>query len=142
MKILKTIMLIFFSFFSLITFSQNKKEDVKQAEIFYNKAINNFENNLLKEALTNIDKSIKLNPNNSDSYYIKGVIKQEQLDFNGALTSYKKAIQLNQKHSDALAKCGIVYGKLNDKVNACKYFKLACESGNSESCKVYSKFCK
>lgn len=73
MKTSKAIILIFFSFFSLITFSQNKKVDAKQAEIFYNKAVNNFENNLLDEATTNIDKSITLNPNNSNSYYIKGV---------------------------------------------------------------------
>lgn len=142
MKTSKAIILIFFSFFSLITFSQNKKVDAKQAEIFYNKAVNNFENNLLDEATTNIDKSITLNPNNSNSYYIKGVIKQKQLDFNGAITLYKKAIQLNPKNSDALAKCGIAYGKLNDMPNACKYFKLACESGNDDSCKIYSKFCK
>lgn len=137
----KSISLIILSLFSFTSFSQNNKIDKKQAEIYYNKAVTNFENGQLDEAIINIDKSIKFDPTTSNSYYIKGVIRQKS-DLNGAILLYKKAIQLNPKNSDALTKCGIAYGKLNDMKNACKYFKLACESGNNDSCIGYSKFCK
>lgn len=138
----KFTILIILSFLSLYSFSQSNKTDKKQAEIFYNKAIKNFESRQLDEGIINIDKAIKFDPNNSNSYYIKGVITQQKNDLNGAIILYKKAIQLNPKNSDALAKCGIAYGKLNDITNACKYFNLACENGNEDCCKGYSKFCK
>lgn len=134
--------LVILSFFSFCSYSQNNKIDKKQAEIYYNKAVTNFENGQLDEAIQNIDKAIRFDTNASNSYYIKGVIKQQKNDFNSALQFYKKAIQLNPKNSNALAKCGIVYGKLNDMTTACKYFKLACDNGNDECCKGYSKFCK
>lgn len=139
MKKSKTILIVILCFFSIKGYSQNKNEI--QAEIYYEKAVKSIENNALKEATVNIDKAIYLDPKNSNSYYIKGVIKQKQLDYNGALILYKKAIQFNPKNSEAMTKCGIIYGKLNDMANSCKYFNLGCENGNEDACKIYNKFC-
>jgi len=57
-------------------------------------------------------------------------------DYNKALADYKDAIILYPKHSDAILKCGIIYGKMNDKNRACEYFRLACALGEQEGCKI------
>lgn len=128
--------------FCVLSFSQNSNTNKKQAESYYVKAVNNYKNSELYEALDNIEQSIKLNPLNSNSYYIKGVIKQKQNLLNDAILLYKKAIQLNPKNIDALSKCGIAYGTLKDMKNSCKYFYLACENGSNDSCIIFEKFCK
>ena len=93
-------------------------------------------------ALGNIDKSLNTELNNSNAYYMKGAIFHKKLNNKEALFNYKKAIQINSKNTDAMLKCGIVYGKTNDIVNACKYFSMACKNGSDDGCTGYSSFCK
>jgi len=114
----------------------------KDAELFYNKAKSNLEDNYLSEAMVNINKSISNNPSNSNSYYIKGIIFERKLDYSNALGNFKRAISLQSTNVEAVMKCGIVYGKLNDKNNACLYFKKACDLGYNEACDGYNQFCQ
>lgn len=94
----------------------------------------------LDEAVVLIDKAISFNPN-SDSYYVKGNIQQRMSSFSDAIDSFKKAIELNPKNPDPYLKCGIIYGKLNDRANSCKYLKSACDLGNNDACTGVSRFC-
>ncbi len=141
MKRIKIIIYSVLMFSITITYSQISKKSI--AETYYNNAKTIFEQNGdLGNAMININKSIKLEPNNSNAYYIKGVIFQKKLEYSDALLNYKKALQLNSKNYDAMTKCGIVYGKLNDMTNCCKYFNMACENGREEACTILNKFCK
>lgn len=140
MKTITNLTLIILLFLSYNTQAQAKKNSM--AESYYKSAVNSFETGNLDSAIESINKSISIEPNNSNAYYTKGVIYQKKLNYDVALTCYKKALQLNPNNSEAMLKCGIVYGKKNDIANCCKYLKMACDNGDSNGCTVYSKFCK
>lgn len=122
------------------TTSQTSIDNI--AEDYYNSAIKLYEAGDLDGALGNIDKSLNTEPNNSNAHYVKGAIFHKKLNYKEALFNYKKAIQINSKNTDAMLKCGIIYGKMNDIVNACKYFSMACENGSDDGCSGYNSFCK
>lgn len=121
-------------------YSQTKKSSI--AEAYYKSAVSSIETNDVDNAIIYINKSISIEPNNSNAYYTKGVIYQKKLNYDVALTCYKKALQLNPNNSEAMLKCGIIYGKKNDMTNCCKYLKMACDNGDINGCSGYSNFCK
>ncbi|SHG32127.1 Tetratricopeptide repeat-containing protein [Flavobacterium segetis] len=78
-KLILTLLLLCTVFISS-SYSQgsSKKTDY---ETNYNSALKLLINGDYDNALVQINKSIKLNPNNSDSYYIKGNIYQKKIDY-------------------------------------------------------------
>lgn len=140
MKTIKYLIFTIALILSYNTHSQTRKTST--AETYYKSAVSSFETGDLDDAIVNINKSISIEPNNSNAYYTKGVIYQKKLNYDVALTCYKKALQLNPNNFEAMLKCGIVYGKKNDMINFCKYMKMACDNGDSNGCSGYSKFCK
>ncbi len=135
-KLKLTLFFIILTYSNLIN-SQNKSLAEKSSDNAISLIISGNYSNAIEE----INSAIKLNPNNANYFYVRGTAYQKSNELLKALTDYKQALKINPKHIDAIMKCGIVYGKLNDKNKACDYFKLACTYGDSEGCKVTSKFC-
>jgi tetratricopeptide (TPR) repeat protein len=94
-----------------------------------------------KDALVEINRALKIDPNNANYYYIRGNAYQGLNELTKAIDNYKLTLVKNPRHTDAIMKCGIVYGKLNDKKSACKYFILACNYGEQKGCEISNKFC-
>ena len=136
MKLIPTLI-----FISLIYCTSTYSQIKSQAEKSSDNAISLIMIGQYSNALEEINSAIKLNPNNANYFYVRGTVYQKSNELIKALNDYKQALKLNPRHIDAIMKCGIVYGKLNDKNKACDYFKLACTYGDSEGCKVTSKFC-
>jgi Flp pilus assembly protein TadD len=136
MKLIPTLIFIALTY-SISTYSQIKT----QAEKSSDNAISLIISGNYANALEEINNAIKLNPNNANYFYVRGIAYQKSNELIKALNDYKQALKLNPRHIDAIMKCGIVYGKLNDENKACDYFKLACTYGDSEGCKITSKFC-
>ncbi len=136
MKLIPTLIVIALTYCNS-TYSQNKSLADKNSD----NAISLIMSGNYNKAIEEINSAIKLNPNNANYFYVRGTAYQKSNELLKALNDYKQALKLNPRHIDAIMKCGIVYGKLNDKNKACDYFKLACSYGDSEGCKVTSKFC-
>ena len=109
---------------------------------YYDSAITLLINGDYDNALSSINKAIKINPTNADSYYIRGNVYQKKANYLYAIRDYQKAIKLNPNHIDATIKCGVSYSKMNDKATACIYIKRACDMGNKDGCNIFYKFCK
>ncbi|MFV8345949.1 tetratricopeptide repeat protein [Flavobacterium sp. ZB4P13] len=140
MKNLKKLIYLLIIFLSTNIYSQTNQKT--NAETYYKSAVSLFQTGDLDNAIININKSISIEPNNSNAHYTKGVIYQKQLNYKVALSCYKKSIQINPQNTEAMLKCAIVYGKMNDMVNCCKYLNMACENGNNDGCTGFSRFCK
>ena len=76
----------------------------------------------LDEALQNVEKSIALNENNSDSFGIRGEIFLMQKKYQNALKDFDKAIMLNPNQPNYYADRGIAYLFLNEQGKAQKDF--------------------
>ncbi|KVV16406.1 tetratricopeptide repeat protein [Flavobacterium sp. TAB 87] len=133
-------LILFCTLFLNSSYSQGSSRKTDY-ETSYNYALKLLINGDYDNSLVQINKSLKLNPTNADSYYVKGNIYEGKMDYQNALFNYKKAIQLNSNHIDATMKAAIIYGKMNDKPNACLYFKKACNLGNDDACTGYKRFC-
>jgi len=105
-------------------------------------AITRFKNGEAFKAYLLMNGSIRINPNNADSYYIRGLVSQTAFNLFYGKSDFEKALELNPNHVDALMKLAIIYGKDGKRELACQYFKKACNLGNSDACEGYSRFCK
>lgn len=125
-------------FFGNNLFSQNNKLTAKNPK---DKAVDYLMNENYFNALFEINKSIKLDSNNADSFYLRGFIYQEMKDLNKALIDYNTSLKLNPKQTDALLKMGTVYLLLKNKVKACEAFILASSYVENNRCEIKNKLC-
>ena len=137
-KIIKFTLYVFLLVGYQLTFSQTKNT----ASIHNDNAIIYIMASNFSRAIDEINIAIRLDSSNADYYYIRGTAYQKMNEIIKALNDFKKTISINKKHTDAIMKCGIIYGKLNDKNKSCYYFNQACVYGENEGCKVVSKFCE
>lgn len=128
--------------FLLFAFNNQYAQNRTFAEKSNDKAIDLIMAGKFNPALIEINKAIKLDPNNATYYYVRGNAYQGLNELIKALNDYKQALEKNSRNTDAIMKCGIVYGKLNDKKMACKYFILACNYGEQKGCEISNKFCQ
>jgi tetratricopeptide (TPR) repeat protein len=103
--------IISISFISSIpVFSQPSKNNIKDAEILLNRAINDYNNQnyAYYAAKYYLDQSIKLNPNNANAYFLRGNINKFAGDRPNAYDDYSKAIKLNPNYAMAYYNRGII----------------------------------
>jgi tetratricopeptide (TPR) repeat protein len=86
-----------------------------------------------KEAINDLEKSIKLEPRCEKPYYYLGNIYCDLKKFKEALKNYSKLIEINPNLIKAYINRGLVYQQMGLKKHACPDFKKACELGNCEN---------
>jgi len=67
------------------------------ADSFYNASGSNFFAGDFHAAISNLTRSVELDPRRADAFYARGLCKHELGDYTGATTDYDRAIQLNSK---------------------------------------------
>ena len=81
-----------------------------------------------QDALNDIKKIIRIEPNNAAAYYMAGEVYGKYLNDNeNALLFLQKAYELNPHDFQNLSSLGIVYAMKGDFENAIKFFNLALE---------------
>ena len=119
MKLTLTTIIFLSSFFG---FCQENKSNLKLANENHDKALTLLINNGdLNKALELINKAIKYNPKNADSYYVKGNIIERKNGFSEALSVYLEALKINPNHVDANLKTAICYGQIKNMTKFCKF---------------------
>jgi len=99
---------LFFIGFALVSCDFTPYED------YYNQAIDHTRKGDYKEALYYIDKSIRQNPNITDSYFLRAECKIELDDWEGALLDYQEIIILNPQNTLALYAAAALNGHLEN----------------------------
>jgi len=95
-----------------------------------------------KEALTDFDKAVALDPYSADIYNYRGMTKYYLDDYSGALIDFNKAIELQPDYAEAYNLRGIVKGELNDDKGACEDWEKAYALGFKYSFVLLKKFCQ
>lgn len=83
-------------------FPQSTEALLKLAELFY--LVRQYEN-----AITNINKALKIDENMANAYYLKGSVFKEIGDTAKAISSFQTAIEQDNKFFDAFLDAGILY---------------------------------
>ena len=60
-----------------------------------------------RDAISYLDKFIKLNPKDAEVYFLRGTAKSNILDSDGSIADYNKAIELKPNYMEALANRGV-----------------------------------
>ena len=123
------------------------KENYKQAEIYFRKAIaleprlSNAYNNLgivldstgrSAEAITNYKKAIEINPNYANAYNNLGIVYTNTGQYKDAQVVLEKAIQLDPNTYRQYQNLGALYRILNNKEKMVFYYRKAVELGSKD----------
>ncbi len=87
--------------------TQKLIEQAEQANEYYNKGLDNYEQNKLEAAKVNFDKTLAIKPDHVPALQNRGIIKYKLKDLAGACADWQRIVQLGQPLPEAL-------------VNACK----------------------
>ncbi len=61
-----------------------------------------------KQALTNLDSAVRLNPGDADQFLNRGMVKEKDDDIKGAMEDYQRALSINPEHSLARHNLGVL----------------------------------
>ena len=136
---------------SIKIFTKAIKEYPLDYEAYQNKALSLYQNGDMIEAKEEINKAIKLNPENSDLYYLKGSIigdsyvynisGEDYINYRDAVRQVMVAISINPNNLDYYKKVVYLSGKDGRKKLACYFMKKACELGDYDLCNGFKRFC-
>lgn len=102
--------------------------DFTPYEDYYNQAIDAQRKGDFKEALYYINKSIKQNPNITDSYFLRAECFIEFDDWETALLDYQKIVKLDPQNTMALYALATSNGRIEKYEKAISYFNEAYNS--------------
>jgi len=120
----KSIHLLAIIFFLLAC--TNKEKEVNKLT---NSALLKIENSNFNDAIIDLNKAIKLSPNNSKLYYIRGNTFFNIQQYSNAIADYDKAIEINEKYTDAYYNRANTYLLLDNIDKACSDFTTAYKLG-------------
>ena len=126
---MKTILFSFLWVFLVIpsiAFSQSAVD-------YFNRGVNAYEAQDYRGAIKNLNRCVKLNPNNAEAYKVMGNAKLKLFnsDARGAILAYTKAIEIDPNFAKAYRNRGAVKSSLNDYVGAIEDFSKAIEADPS-----------
>ena len=105
-----------------------------------------FEKGKMDEALTNIEKALKLDSNNSYSWYLKAEIEMHRLEHKKALNDLKKAVSINDNIDNYwfdMGSCYLNLGEYNKSYDCYKKaFNLNPHSGGVTNAEIFLEFIK
>ena len=117
-----------------------KKNNLKDAENFFKKVLNNNSDHLesifflgilqakkkdFNKAKDFFIKVIQIDSSYIDAHYNLGIVFNELKDFQNSINCYEKTIQIDSNHADAHNNLGMVFYKLKDFQNSINYYKKA-----------------
>ena len=117
-----------------------KKNNFKDSESFFKKALNNNPDHLesifflgilsakkkdFNKAKDFFIKVIQIDSNYIDAHYNLGIVFNELKDFQNSINCYEKTIQIDSNHTDAHNNLGMVFYKLKDFQNSINYYEKA-----------------
>lgn len=137
--------------------TQLEKDEVKEAMVYFDKALklypNNFQAVLLRgkakvmrkmypEAMADLNRAAKAMADNPDVYFWRGRAKQEQDKDKEAVLDFNKAIELKPDMADAYYWRGFSYSEMDMlRESACPDFAKAAELGSDLGAKSQKKYC-
>lgn len=89
---------------SLELFSSFINEKLTPADVFYKKAIEQFQGKQYKDSLESINSAIKKNQRSAEYFYLRGCIYSDIGNFNDAIQDFSQAIKINPTFTDAYRK--------------------------------------
>ena len=117
-----------------------KKNNLKDAENFFKKVLNNNSDHLesifflgilqakkkdFNKAKDFFIKVIQIDSSYIDAHYNLGIVFNELKDFQNSINCYEKTIQIDSNHADAHNNLGMVFNELKDFQNSINYYKKA-----------------
>lgn len=92
-------------------------------DVLFSIATIHFTQDLLDEAIVEIEKAIKSNKDKEDYYFIKGHILNKKGDYKGALSALNKALEINSEEDTTYELMGDIYYnmKMVDEALRCYY---------------------
>lgn len=112
-------------------FPNNTEALLKLAELFY--LVRQYEN-----AITHINKALKIDENIANAYFLKGCVFKEMGDTNKAISSMQTAIEQDNKFFDAFYDVGLLYASRKNPL-AFEYFNNALRLRPSSESAVFAK---
>jgi tetratricopeptide (TPR) repeat protein len=103
----------------------NPLPPLKDASAYFNRALENYKQGQLDQALADYNKAIELDPKGAYAYYGRGNVYKNQGQLNQALAEYTKALQLDPTFAAAYFNRGLVYSDQGKLDQALPDFNLA-----------------
>jgi len=101
------------NFIELIKYSEVFLKKFPESKFIYNLiGVSYFNLGKYSNAIENYNKSISINPKNSEAYNNKGLCLKKMGDFEGALENYKLALKINPNFLDVYNNIGNLYYEL------------------------------
>ena len=101
------------NFIELIKYSEVFLKKFPESKFIYNLiGVSYFNLGKYSNAIENYNKSISINPKNSEAYNNKGLCLKKMGDFEGALKNYKLALKINPNFLDVYNNIGNLYYEL------------------------------
>ncbi len=100
-----------------------------ELDICYYKALCQYKNGDVIDALNTYDGIIELKKKDWRAYYLRGTVYLEEGDFEGALKDYESAASLNGKDTDMLMQIAVNLENAGDETNALTYYNMIIENG-------------
>lgn len=117
--------------------------DSLEASAYYERARLRMQHSSDQEAtLSDINKTIYLNPNYAGIFTLRGIIKSEKEDMLGAISDFDKAIDKDKNDTHAYFNRGIANYNIGLKKEACEDWNKAGELGNFKAYNFISRYCK
>ena len=114
--------------------SQSKVPSLKKrkvsAELYSYRGAAKFKLEDYKGSIKDLNKAIKLNPQEATNYYNRGFSKYKQVDYVGAIKDYSEAIELNFQTAYVYNNRGMAKGKQNKHKEAIEDYSKAIELDN------------
>jgi type IV pilus biogenesis/stability protein PilW len=119
---------VFFLFFIIHVVScatTPNAENIKNAEVHNKLAESYLNKSQFNEAFVELQKALKLNPENKVTLNYLGYVSTQFGKNNDAITYYKQAISVDPDYSEAHNNLGVVYAEIEEWDNAIASFKSA-----------------
>jgi type IV pilus biogenesis/stability protein PilW len=105
-----------------------KSDNIKKAEAHFKIGVSHLSKNDLKQAFIELQKAIKLDPEQKESLNYLGYISTRFKKYDEAIAYYKKAIAVAPDYSEALNNLGVTYLEMEEWDEAIDYFKMALDN--------------